>query len=75
MVDKPVVARLEKEARGVDTQNEGAQTYRTSVVDANGILQGEVQLGDQRSCVKAKVKDIASVIKSEVHSITADTRW
>ena len=43
------------------------------VVDAGGILQGEVRLGDLVKLREAKVKDIASVIKSEVHSITADT--
>lgn len=74
MVDKPVVARLEKEGPEVLIRKMKERKLTVlPVVDANGILQGEVRLGDLVKLREAKVKDIASVIKSEVYSITADT--
>lgn len=74
MVDKPLVARLGKEGPEVLIRKMKERKLTVlPVVDAGGILQGEVRLGDLVKLREAKVKDIASVIKSEVHSITADT--
>ena len=74
MVDKPLVARLGKEGPEVLIRKMKERKLTVlPVVDAGGILQGEVRLRDLVKLREAKVKDIASVIKSEVHSITADT--
>lgn len=74
MVDKPLVARLGKEGPEVLIRKmKERKLTLLPVIDTNGILQGEVRLRDLVKLREAKVKDIGSVVKSEVHSITADT--
>ena len=64
MVDKPLVARLGKEGPEVLIRKMKERKLTVlPVVDAGGILQGEVRLGDLVKLREAKVKDIASVIK------------
>lgn len=74
MVDKPLVARLGKEGPEVliRKMKENKLTV-LPLVDANGILQGEVRLRDLVKLREAKIKDITSIIKSEVYSVTTDT--
>lgn len=74
MVDKPLVARLGKEGPEVliRKMKENKLTV-LPLVDANGILQGEVHLKELVKLREAKIKDIVSVIKHEVYSVTADT--
>lgn len=74
MVDKPLVARLGKEGPEVLIRKMKERKMTVlPVVNENGILQGEVQLRDLVRLREAKVKDISPVLKSEVHSVTADT--
>lgn len=74
MVDKPLVARLGKEGPEVLIRKMKERKLTVlPVVDDNGILVGEIQLSNLVKLREAKMKDIGPAIKSEVHSITADT--
>lgn len=74
MVDKPVVARLGKEGPEVLIRKMKERKLTVlPVIDADGILLGEVRLGDLLKLREAKVKNIEPIVRSEVHSITSDT--
>lgn len=74
MVDKPVVARLGKEGPEVLIRKMKERKLTVlPVIDADGILLGEVRLGDLLKLREAKAKNIEPIVRSEVHSITSDT--
>lgn len=74
MVDKPVVARLGKEGPEVLIRKMKERKLTVlPVIDADGILLGEVRLNDLLKLREEKAKNIEPIVKSEVHSITGDT--
>lgn len=74
MVDKPVVARLEKEGPEVLIRKMKSRRLTVlPVVDNDGILVGEVKLKDLLRLRKEEELKIDSVIQTEVHSVLSDT--
>ena len=74
MVDKPVVARLGKE--GPETLIRKMKERKLTVlpvVNADGILVGEVRLGDLVELRQKQVKDITPAVREQVHSVLGDT--
>ena len=74
MVDKPVVARLGKEGPEelIRKMKERKLTV-LPVVNADGILVGEVRLGDLVELRQKQVKDITPAVREQVHSVLGDT--
>ena len=74
MVDKPVVARLGKEGpEALIRKMKERKLTVLPVVNADGILVGEVRLGDLVELRQKQVKDITPAVREQVHSVLGDT--
>lgn len=74
MVDKPVVARLGKEGpEALIRKMKERKLTVLPVVNADGILVGEVRLGDLVELRQKQVKDITPAVWEQVHSVLGDT--
>lgn len=74
MVDKPVVARLGKEGpEALIRKMKERKLTVLLVVNADGILVGEVRLGDLVELRQKQVKDITPAVREQVHSVLGDT--
>lgn len=74
MVDKPVVARLGKEGpEALIRKMKERKLTVLPVVNADGILVGEVRLGDLVELRQKQVKDITPAVREQVHSVLSDT--
>lgn len=74
MVDKPVVARLGKEGpEALIRKMKERKLTVLPVVNADGILVGEVRLGDLVELRQKQVKDITPTVREQVHSVLGDT--
>lgn len=74
MVDKPVVARLGKEGpEALIRKMKERKLTVLPVVNADGILMGEVRLGDLVELRQKQVKDITPAVREQVHSVLGDT--
>lgn len=74
MVDKPVVARLGKEGpEALIRKMKERKLTVLPVVNADGILVGEVRLGDLVKLRQKQVKDITPAVREQVHSVLGDT--
>ena len=74
MADKPLVARWGKEGPEVLIRKMKERKLTVlPVVDADGILMGEVRLKDLVRLRKERVLTIDSVVRNEVHSVLGDT--
>lgn len=74
MVDKPVVARLSKEGpEALIRKMKERKLTVLPVVNADGILVGEVRLGDLVELRQKQVKDITPAVREQVHSVLGDT--
>ena len=74
MVDKPVVARLGKEGpEALIRKMKERKLTVLPVVNADGILVGEVRLGDLVELRQKQVKDITPAVLEQVHSVLGDT--
>lgn len=74
MVDKPVVARLGKEGpEALIRKMKERKLTVLPVVNADGILMGEVRLGDLVELRQKQVKDITPAVREQVHSVLSDT--
>ena len=74
MVDKPVVARLGKEGpEALIRKMKERKLTVLPVVNADGILVGEVRLGDLVELRQKQVKDITPAVLEQVHSVLCDT--
>ena len=74
MVDKPVVARLGKEGpEALIRKMKERKLTVLPVVNADGILMGEVRLGDLVELRQKQMKDITPAVREQVHSVLGDT--
>lgn len=74
MVDKPVVARQGKEGpEALIRKMKERKLTVLPVVNADGILVGEVRLGDLVELRQKQVKDITPAVREQVHSVLGDT--
>lgn len=74
MVDKPVVARLGKEGpEALIRKMKERKLTVLPVVNADGILVGEVRLSDLVELRQKQVKDITPAVREQVHSVLGDT--
>ncbi|CDD84158.1 glycine betaine/L-proline transport ATP-binding protein proV [Bacteroides sp. CAG:462] len=74
LVDKPVVARLGKEGpEALIRKMKERKLTVLPVVNADGILVGEVRLGDLVELRQKQVKDITPAVREQVHSVLGDT--
>lgn len=74
MVDKPVVARLGKEGpEALIRKMKERKLTVLPVVNADGILVGEVRLGDLVELRQKQAKDITPAVREQVHSVLGDT--
>lgn len=74
MVDKPVVARLGKEGpEALIRKMKERKLTVLPVVNADGILVGEVRLDDLVELRQKQVKDITPAVREQVHSVLGDT--
>lgn len=74
MVDKPVVARLGKEGpEALIRKMKERKLTVLPVANADGILVGEVRLGDLVELRQKQVKDITPAVREQVHSVLGDT--
>ncbi|NCC09145.1 MAG: glycine betaine/L-proline ABC transporter ATP-binding protein [Bacteroidia bacterium] len=74
MIDKPLVARLEKEGPEVLIRKMREKDLTVlPVVDGQRILIGEVHLKELLRLRKAQIRSIESVVRHEVHSVLPDT--
>ena len=74
MVDKPIVARLGKEGpEALIRKMKERKLTVLPVVNADGILVGEVRLGDLVELRQKQVKDITPAVREQVHSVLGDT--
>ncbi|MDD2953529.1 MAG: glycine betaine/L-proline ABC transporter ATP-binding protein [Parabacteroides sp.] len=74
MVDKPLVARMGKEGpEALIRKMKERKLTVLPVVDADGILMGEVRLNDLIRLRKERILVIDSIVRSEVHSVLGDT--
>lgn len=74
MVDKPVVARLGKEGpEALIRKMKERKLTVLPVVNTDGILVGEVRLGDLVELRQKQVKDITPAVREQVHSVLGDT--
>lgn len=74
MVDKPAVARLGKEGpEALIRKMKERKLTVLPVVNADGILVGEVRLGDLVELRQKQVKDITPAVREQVHSVLGDT--
>lgn len=74
MVDKPVVARLGKEGpEALIRKMKERKLTVLPVVNVDGILVGEVRLGDLVELRQKQVKDITPAVREQVHSVLGDT--
>lgn len=74
MVDKPVVARLGKEGpEALIRKMKERKLTVLPVVNADGILVGEVRLSDLVELRQKQMKDITPAVREQVHSVLGDT--
>ena len=74
MGDKPGVARLGKEGpEALIRKMKERKLTVLPVVNADGILVGEVRLGDLVELRQKQVKDITPAVREQVHSVLGDT--